>query len=175
MCNAKTHRIQDVNPALVTLLGYSREEYIGRTLEDFGFLPTGIGEEVPLEAMGTTGDYYRCTALPIRAKDGREVVVDYVAVAFQVGDETTIQCNLRDVTERNYFEMQLQEKNRELEAARSRQGSLPRQHVARAAHAAERDHRLHRHIADEIARRSDGGAGKADSGQCAPMPTSCCR
>ena len=117
VANARTHRVQDVNPAFVSMLGYSRDECLGRTLEEFGLLRAEAGEEVPLEEMGDTGDYYRRAALPIRAKDGQQIDVEFVAVIFQVGDEMTIQCNLRDITARRYFEQALQQKNRELEDA----------------------------------------------------------
>jgi protein-histidine pros-kinase len=117
VANAATQRIYDVNPSLVGLLGYAREEYLGKSLADFGLQRLANGEDLPIEAMTVTGDHYQCPALPMRAKDGREVVVEFVAVVFRVGQEVTIQCDLRDVTERIRLERVLRQKNLELEAA----------------------------------------------------------
>jgi PAS domain S-box-containing protein len=117
VAHAETCRIHDVNPSLVGLLGYAREEYLGRSLREFDFLRLPDGKDLPIRKMGETGDSYRCAALTVRTKDGRAVDVELVAVVYRVGQEMTIQCNLRDVTERQYFQAKLREKNRELEAA----------------------------------------------------------
>jgi signal transduction histidine kinase len=53
----------------------------------------------------------------LRARDGRELEVEVAAVVYQVGEEATLQCNLRDVTEQKSLERKLRDKNRELEAA----------------------------------------------------------
>jgi PAS domain S-box-containing protein len=115
VADAATGRIYDVNPSLVRLLGFSREECCGQTLTEFGLIDAD--NILPLEALLATGDYYRRPVLQLDGKNGRQVDVEFTAVAFKVGTEVTIQCNLRDVTERTYFEAALREKNRELEAA----------------------------------------------------------
>jgi protein-histidine pros-kinase len=117
VAHAGTHRIHDVNPALIHLLGYAREEYLGRSLRDFDFLKLPDGKDLPIKEMGDTGDSYRCAAVTVRTKDGRAIDVELVVVVYHVGQEMTIQCNLRDVTERQYFQEKLRDKNRELEAA----------------------------------------------------------
>jgi len=115
VADAATRRIYDVNPSLVKLLGFSRDECCGQTLTEFGLIDAD--NNLPLETLLATGDYYRRPVLKLDSKDGRQVDVEFTAVAFKVGTEVTIQCNLRDITERTYFEAALREKNRELEAA----------------------------------------------------------
>ena len=45
-------------------------------------------------------EYIRYEDLPLRAKDGRLVQVEFVSNVYLVGDEKVIQCNIRDITER---------------------------------------------------------------------------
>jgi PAS domain S-box-containing protein len=114
LVNAETRRIYAVNQAIVSLLGYPRTEYLGKKSEDFGIL--GM-DDLPIQTMRQTGDHYRCAVVRLCAKDGRPVDVEFIAVAYQAGQELVIQCNLRDITERARFEDALRQKNRELKAA----------------------------------------------------------
>jgi protein-histidine pros-kinase len=116
VAHAATHIIYDVNQSLGDLLGYSRDEFVGKTLEDFNLLRMENGEELPISSMVQTGDSYECT-LPFSTKDGRSIDLEFVAVTFQAGTESTIQCNMKDVTIRRYLEAELKRKNRDLEAA----------------------------------------------------------
>jgi PAS domain S-box-containing protein len=116
IADAATQIIYDVNQSLVDLLGYSRADCLGRTLSEIGIRPEN-GEELPVAAMAGTGDRYRCASMPLRARDGRELEVEVAAVVYQVGQEATLQCNLRDVTDQKSLERELRDKNRELEAA----------------------------------------------------------
>ncbi len=116
VANAATQKIYDVNQSLMNLLGYSREDCLGRTLAEIGIRPED-GEELPVAAMAGTGDHYQCASMPLRGQDGRELEVEVVAVVYKVGQEVTLQCNLRDVTQQKLFEKKLRDKNHELEAA----------------------------------------------------------
>jgi PAS domain S-box-containing protein len=117
VADAKTREIFDVNQSLVNLLGYTRTEYCGRRLEDFGFLKTEDGPEHRVRMMEDTGDPYRSDDLVLHAKDGRALVVEYAAVVFPIGDDLAVQVSVRDISERKCFEKVLRDKNRELEAA----------------------------------------------------------
>ncbi len=116
VANAATQKIYDVNQSLVNLLGYSRADCLGRTLTEIG-IRAEDGEELPVAAMATTGDHFQCASMPLRAQDGRELEVEVVAAVYQVGQEATLQCNLRDVTVQKSFEKKLRDKNSELESA----------------------------------------------------------
>ena len=71
-------------------------------------------------------------------------VVSYNASTFHDRDRKLqgVFAAARDVTERKRYEQTLQHKNVELEAREPDEVGVPGEHVARAAHAAERDHRL---------------------------------
>ena len=45
-------------------------------------------------------EYIRYKDLPLRAKDGKLIQVEFVSNVYLVGGEKVIQCNIRDITER---------------------------------------------------------------------------
>ena len=45
-------------------------------------------------------EYIRYEDLPLRAKDGRLIQVEFVSNVYLVGGEKVIQCNIRDITDR---------------------------------------------------------------------------
>ncbi len=45
-------------------------------------------------------EYIRYEDLPLRAKDGRLIQVEFVSNVYLVDGEKVIQCNIRDITER---------------------------------------------------------------------------
>lgn len=88
-------RITNVNQALVELLGYSQEEFLGKSLKDFGIIHyEGCFREVARKL--TDVELMRLVDVQLSTKDGRAIDVDV-----SLTDRTTlIQCNIRDVTER---------------------------------------------------------------------------
>lgn len=97
--DAATGAITDVNPFLIQMLGYSREELVQKRLWEVGaFLDVKASQE----AFATLQEveYIRYEDLPLRAKDGRLVDVEFVSNVYWVNDEKVIQCNIRDISER---------------------------------------------------------------------------
>jgi len=95
--NADTGRINDANPFLAELLGFSKSEMIGKT----------VGEFSPFKDLVLNGDmlgrlqrerYVRYEDLPLETKDGRKIAVEFVSNVYQAGDRGVIQCNVRDIT-----------------------------------------------------------------------------
>ena len=103
---ADSGRIRDVNPALVELLGFARSEMAGKTIGELGPFKAGPPNQVMLQRLQKDG-YYRCDELPLEARDGRKLVVEFVANLYQSGDKTMIQCNVRDRTERRHMEAEI--------------------------------------------------------------------
>ncbi len=97
--DAETGMITDVNPFLIDMLGYSREEFIKKKLWEVGAFQDIEASQVAFEAL-QKNEYIRYEDLPLRAKDGRLVQVEFVSNVYLVGSEKVIQCNIRDITER---------------------------------------------------------------------------
>lgn len=97
--DAATGAIADVNPFLVKLLGYSREEFLQKKLWELGaFRDITASQET--FALLQHEQYVRYDDLPLRAKDGHLIDVEFVSNVYQVGRENVIQCNIRNITER---------------------------------------------------------------------------
>jgi len=97
--DADTGSISDVNPFLMDMLGYSREEFVTKKLWEVGAFKDIQASQKAFEALQEI-EYIRYENLPLRAKDGRLVQVEFVSNVYLVGAEKVIQCNIRDITER---------------------------------------------------------------------------
>jgi len=109
-----TGRINDVNPFLFNLLGFSRNEMIGKTVGELSPFKDIESNKIMLERLQTDG-YVRYENLPLETRDGRHIAVEFVSNVYQVGDIKVIQCNVRDITERKHAEDEIRRFNTELE------------------------------------------------------------
>ncbi|MBN1304382.1 MAG: GGDEF domain-containing protein [Anaerolineales bacterium] len=99
LLNAETGAITDVNPFLVDMLGYTRAEIVDKKLWEVGAFNDIETNQEAFEAL-QKNEYIRYEDLPLRAKDGRLIQVEFVSNVYLVGGEKVIQCNIRDITER---------------------------------------------------------------------------
>ena len=97
--NAKTGAITDVNPYLINMLGYSREEFIERKLWEVGAFKDVKASKDAFRILRKK-KYIRYKDLPLLAKNGRIFPVEFVSNVYKEGSENVIQCNIRDITER---------------------------------------------------------------------------
>jgi PAS domain S-box-containing protein len=109
-----TGRINDVNPFLTKLLGFSRSEMIGKTVGEIGPFKDFDSHKVMLKQI-QKDKYLRYEDLPMQTKDGRKVDVEFVSNVYQSGGRSVIQCNIRDIAERKRAEEQIRVLNAELE------------------------------------------------------------
>ncbi len=99
----QTRKILDVNPSLVTLLGYNREDFIGKRLWEIGPLKDVAAGRTAFETLQSEG-YIRYDDLPLQASDSRKVDVEFVSTSYIAGGKRVIQCNVRDISERKKAE-----------------------------------------------------------------------
>src|SRR5689334_3169189 len=97
--DAQTGAITDVNPFLIKMLGYSRAEFVEKKLWEVGAFRDIEASQEAFEVLQKK-EYIRYEDLPLRAKNGRLVDVEFVSNVYLVGGERVIQCNIRDITER---------------------------------------------------------------------------
>jgi len=112
-----TSLIVDVNPFLLELLGYSREEIVGNPLWDFGLFKDRELSKIAFDTLKEK-HYVRYEDLPLETKDGMAIAVEFVSNVYGEGDRKVIQCNIRDITERKHAEQTVQQllQSRQLEA-----------------------------------------------------------
>lgn len=98
--------ITDANPYIINLLGYNKEELIGKELWEIGPM---IDKTAALEAFTVLKDkgFIRYEDLPLRTKNGNVVNVEFVSNAYGVNGERVIQCNVRDISDRKRIEQEL--------------------------------------------------------------------
>src|SRR5437870_4204970 len=110
--------ITDVNKQMEALTGCTRDELIGAPFKNYFTDPecAEVGIKRVLSEKKVTN--YELTA---RARDGKETVVSYNATTFHDRDRRLqgVWAAARDVSERKRLDQILQEKNVELESARS--------------------------------------------------------
>jgi PAS domain S-box-containing protein len=112
--NAETGQIDDVNPFLTDMLGYTHEEFIGKKLWEIGAFKNTERSKAALAELQHKG-YVRYEDLPLTTKDGREIDVEFVSNTYPVNHHKVIQCNIRDITDRTRAEKELQKVHDELE------------------------------------------------------------
>jgi PAS domain S-box-containing protein len=106
LLNAETGMIEDVNPYLINALGYSRDEFIQKKLWEVGAFRDVESCQDALETL-QKNEHIRYEDLPLRAKNGQLMHVEFVSSVYMVGNEKVIQCNIRDITERKQAQDEL--------------------------------------------------------------------
>jgi PAS domain S-box-containing protein len=110
--------ITDVNRQMEALTGCTRDELIGAPFKNYFTDPERAAAGIKLVLREKKVTNYELTA---RARDGKMTVVSYNATTFYDRDRTLqgVFAAARDITERKQTEQILQEKNLELESAKS--------------------------------------------------------
>ncbi|MHB8354724.1 MAG: HD domain-containing phosphohydrolase [Burkholderiales bacterium] len=117
LLNAETAQIEDVNPYLINMLGYSHTEFLGKKLWEVGpfvDIKECKGMFLELQAKG----YVRYENLPLRTADGANIEVEFVSNTYDCEGIKVIQCNVRNITDRRITEKKL-EQHKQLYAALS--------------------------------------------------------
>jgi PAS domain S-box-containing protein len=110
--------ITDVNKQMEALTGCTRDELIGAPFKNHFTDPERAEASIKLVLSEKKVTNYELTA---RARDGKQTVVSYNATTFYDRDRTLqgVFAAARDVTESKRLDQVLQDKNAELESARS--------------------------------------------------------
>jgi PAS domain S-box-containing protein len=106
--DAKTLRIVDVNPFMAELLGYTREEFVGKELWEIGLYEDKQASQAAYRELQEKG-YIRYDHLPLETKRGQRVEVEFVSNVYPVDNLLVAQCNVRDISERTKLERKTNE------------------------------------------------------------------
>jgi PAS domain S-box-containing protein len=106
--DTESGRITDANPFMGELLGYSHEHFLGKELWEIGLFSDKSANEAAVRTLQDKG-YIRYEHLPLETSSGLRVEVEVVANTYSEDHHKVIQCNIRDITERNRLENQMQE------------------------------------------------------------------
>ena len=112
--DVETGRINDVNPFVTELLGFSHSEMVGKTVGELSPFKNIEENRIMLRRLQKDG-YVRYEDLPLETRDGRQIAVEFVSNVYQAGDKKVIQCNVRDITERKRAQDEIRRLNANLE------------------------------------------------------------
>ena len=108
LINADSAQIEDVNPYLIELLGYSHAEFLGKKLWDVGSFADRLESKAMFAELQARG-YVRYESLPLKTKAGSEVQVEFVSNIYDCDGIKVIQCNIRNIAERKQLEDQMRQ------------------------------------------------------------------
>ncbi len=101
--NADTGKIEDVNPFLIEVLGFSYNYFIGKELWEIGVYKDAKASKSAFHEL-LEKEYIRYEDLPLKTKDDNPLNVEFVSNVYWVNEKKVIQCNIRDITERKKVE-----------------------------------------------------------------------
>lgn len=114
--DADTGQIIDVNPFLTELTGYSRADFLGAHLWEIGLFKD-IAASKALFSDLQARQYVRYENLPLAARSGPKIDVEFVSNVYRVDGQNFIQCNIRDITARKRVEAERQRLTMAIEQA----------------------------------------------------------
>ena len=101
--DAETGMIMDVNPFLIGMLGYSKEQFLKKAIWEIGFLKDIIANQEKFVELQQK-EYIRYADMPLETADGRRINVEFISNVFLADHLKFIQCNIRDTTNRKLAE-----------------------------------------------------------------------
>ena len=111
---ADTGQILDVNPFLIEMLGYSKEEFLGKKLWEIGAFQDAEASKGAFEELRSKG-YIRYEDLPLETSAGQRIDVEFVSNVYHVDHTQVAQCNIRNITARKQAETEIHKLYAELE------------------------------------------------------------
>jgi PAS domain S-box-containing protein len=134
--NADTGQIDDVNPFLTDLLGYTREQLLGNKLWEIGPFKDTKASKAEFRELQREA-YVRYEDLPLETSAGKSINVEFVSNVYQVNGAKVIQCNIRNITERKQAEAKRKQYSRKLQVLSRRlveAQETERRNIARELH-----------------------------------------
>jgi PAS domain S-box-containing protein len=104
--DAGTGKIMDVNPYLIELLGYSKEQFLGKTIWEIGAFKDIIDNQDKFKELQLKG-YVSYDDLPLETIGRQKIDVEFVSNTYLVNSHNVIQCNIRNISERRQLMREL--------------------------------------------------------------------
>ncbi len=134
--NADTGQIDDINPYLTDMLGYTREQLLGNKLWEIGPFKDASASKAEFRELQREG-CVRYDDLPLETSAGKSISVEFVSNVYQVNGSKVIQCNIRNITERKQAEAKRKQYSRKLQVLSRRlveAQETERRNIARELH-----------------------------------------
>ena len=94
--DAETGKIIDVNPFLIELIGYSKDQFVEKAVWEVDFFKDIITNKNKfMEMQQKKSEHY--AAVPMETGDGHKIDIEFISKVFSVENHKVIQCFVRDV------------------------------------------------------------------------------
>ena len=111
--DAETGKIVDVNPFLIDLLGFTKQNFKEKSIWEIGsFKDIYENKEKFLELQ--QNEYVRYDDLPLETAIGRKISVEFISNSYFEENKKVIQCNIRETTTRKQSELALRKSESQL-------------------------------------------------------------
>ena len=134
--DAKTGQIDDVNPFLTEMLGYSREQWLGNKLWEIRPFKESVAARRLFKELQRK-PFIRFEDVSLPTSTGKSISVEFASNVYDVNGKRVVQCNIRDVTKRRQAEKQLADYSHQLQALSRRLVEVQeteRRNIARELH-----------------------------------------
>lgn len=111
LVNADTGQIEDANPCLMRMLGYSHAELLEKKIWELGLFAEAAEKQEMFAKLQTTGSVLG-EDFPLRTKVGTRVDVEFATSIYHCEGVKVVQCNIRDISDRKTAEERLQRHGR---------------------------------------------------------------
>ena len=101
-----SRKITDANPCTTKLLGYTRDQLVGKELFEIGLLKDETASQDMFRKLRQNHEV-RYEDLPLESQAGQRKEVEAVAKLYEENGHAVIQCNIRDITARKEAELLL--------------------------------------------------------------------
>ena len=98
--DAESGKILDVNPFLIEMLGYSKEEFIEKAIWEIGLFKDIVANQDKFLELQKK-EIVRYENLPIESAGGRKINVEFVSNVYSEDSRKVIQCNIRETGNRH--------------------------------------------------------------------------
>ena len=103
LADSQSGIIEDINPFLLDMLGYSREEITGKPIWEAPFFENGDSIRDCFRDLQKKNNI-RCDDISLITRGGNRIYVEMVGNFYVSGGRTIVQCNIHDITRRKEAE-----------------------------------------------------------------------
>lgn len=101
--DAETGKIIDVNPFLIEMLGYSKVQFIEKSIWEIGILKDIVANKDKFFELQQK-KMVRYENLPLETFNGQKINVEFVSNVYLVNGKKVVQCIIRDISDRKKIE-----------------------------------------------------------------------
>ena len=104
--DAESGAIVNMNPFLLEMLGYTQDQFAGKSIWDIGLFKNIVASREKFSELQQK-KYLRYDDLPLETADGRQIEVEFISNVYPIDHRKLIQCDIRDITRRRQIERAL--------------------------------------------------------------------